>query len=476
MVSFPWLPIGHTLANGAAIGRVLCEGTMYQVVERRGGGSILLVDADCEAADHLIAALAERAIPVNYPGRDLLAASASPDATPTCVGDIPLRQQALSASEALQLASALSRLAKQSPKALWSKSLFLPGEDLCLPFDEGTNEDRKRLAIALLSGGAEDVSLTPVRISILNPWLTVEEVVDALLRMGFPTGLTDSEPGYNRRQVWPAKKMGSTTQGEGNRSKRSSGAGADQNPMVEFDLPGQPALERFMREYVVEHFMDKKRYEAMGVLPPGGVLLWGPPGSGKTFAVQELAKYLGWPLFEVSMGVVGSQFIHRTSHNLRKLFNDAAERAPSLVVIDEVDAIIGERSGYSHDHKIEEISEMLRLVEGESARGIVVFGTTNRRNAIDPAFLRKGRFDHVLEVSYPVEEDVRSALERLLADRPTVAGLGVTGAATKLAGRPMSDVAWVVNEAARLAVRASKDAIDDISLYGAIARSNTSSR
>lgn len=122
----------------------------------------------------------------------------------------------------------------------------------------------------------------------------------------------------------------------------------------------------------------------------------------------------------------------------------------------------------SHDHKVEEVAELLKLVEAAAANGITVVATTNRKEAIDRAFLRKGRFDHVVEVSYPGDEEVVALLETLVPERPHVPGLGLRTAAQRLAGKPLSDIAWVVNEAARLAVKSSKDAIDDICLFGAI--------
>jgi SpoVK/Ycf46/Vps4 family AAA+-type ATPase len=140
------------------------------------------------------------------------------------------------------------------------------------------------------------------------------------------------------------------------------------------------------------------------------------------------------------------------------------------VVIDEVDAVAGSRGPSLHSHVVEEVSELLKLVDSAADSRVVVIATTNRIDAVDPAFLRKGRFDHVLEVGYPGTEDVLAALEALTAARPCAGGLGLTTAAARLAGRPLSDVAWVVNEAARLAAKSSKDAIDDICLFGAISR------
>jgi cell division protease FtsH len=124
----------------------------------------------------------------------------------------------------------------------------------------------------------------------------------------------------------------------------------------------------------------------------------------------------------------------------------------------------------THDYKVEEVTELLRLVETASENGILVLATTNRRDALDIAMLRKGRFDHAVEIGYPTAEEVLSALESLVNDRPHQDLPNLNQLAVKLAGRPMSDIAWVINEASRLAARAKKAAIDEIDLFSALKR------
>lgn len=432
---FPWLPIGHALPDGTDIGRLISEGPGYQIAcSRMGGRTVLLLEEDTEAARRLAAEAGEAVMRAAFLGRRLLALAASADAAPVRVTDMPARPGSLTVPEAASLSEGLAEMAQNHPRALWAEAIFLPDLDLCLPIEDGDDEDRRSLGMRLLTGGVEDATLSPKQAMRFNPWFTEAEIADFL-------------------------------QGFGVEAPR-----APKLPDTPFRLPGRPELEAFFRDYVIDHHRQRERYAAMGVAPPNGILLYGPPGSGKTFAVRALATYLGWPVFELGLGNVGSPYIHQTSRQLHALFEAAGGAAPSIVVVDEVDALAATRAAGTQSHKIEEISELLKLVEGAAANGITVVATTNRREAIDPAFLRKGRFDHVFEVGYPGEAEVLAALEALIAERPHVPGLGLAAAAGRLAGRPMSDAAWAVNEAARLAVKSGKDAIDDICLFGAVAK------
>ena len=138
-----------------------------------------------------------------------------------------------------------------------------------------------------------------------------------------------------------------------------------------------------------------------------------------------------------------------------------------MVLLEELDAL-GRTRAEGHGASAEEVNTLLRLVEAAPDRRLLVVGTTNRPDAIDPALRRRGRFDLLEIMDFPDEHGVADMLRALLRDRPHAPSLDLQRAARTLARRPVSDAVWVVNEAARLAVRGGRDAIDDLVLARAL--------
>jgi cell division protease FtsH len=140
-------------------------------------------------------------------------------------------------------------------------------------------------------------------------------------------------------------------------------------------------------------------------------------------------------------------------------------------VIDEMESFLSDREqgGGAGGHRVEEVAEFLRRIPEAVKGGVLIIGMTNRIEMIDPAILRRGRFDHVISVAMPTEDEVRALLESLVAKLPTAPGLQLGPVASRLAGRPLSDAAFVVREAGRLAARAGKGHVDQDALDRAIA-------
>ena len=228
-----------------------------------------------------------------------------------------------------------------------------------------------------------------------------------------------------------------------------------------FSLPGRTELERFFRERIIDVIDREEDYRRMGIPFPGPTLLVGPPGCGKTFAVERLVEYLGWPSYVVNADSVASSYLHETSRLISRLFSEAMADAPCVIVMDELEAYLSERASTSHQYHVEEMAEFLRLIPQLPEHRVLLFGMTNVPERIDKAIMRKGRFDHVIEVGMPSQLELVSLLKSLLADVPVQHGLDLERVAARLKGRPISDVVYVVREAGRLAVVLGEERITD---------------
>jgi SpoVK/Ycf46/Vps4 family AAA+-type ATPase len=229
-------------------------------------------------------------------------------------------------------------------------------------------------------------------------------------------------------------------------------------------------LEDFFNEHVVDIILHKERYKALGVGFPSAVVLHGPPGCGKTFAVEQLVEYLGWPSFQIDASSVASPYIHETSKKVAEVFDKAMQNAPSVLVIDEMEAFLADREsggGGSH-HRVEEVAEFLRRIPEAAKNEVLIVAMTNRIEMIDSAIMRRGRFDHVIKVDYASAEEVSALLDKLLDTLPKDKSVDPAPLAKKLEGRPLSDVAFVVREGARLAARAGEDRLGQEFLLAAL--------
>ena len=243
---------------------------------------------------------------------------------------------------------------------------------------------------------------------------------------------------------------------------------ADHVDAAIFELPGREELAYFFNEHVVDIVQNRERYKSLGIEFPSAVVLHGPPGCGKTFAVDRLIDFLGWPSFQIDASSVASPYIHETSKKVAEVFDKAMQSAPSVLVIDEMEAFLADREMGSGHHRVEEVAEFLRRIPEAAKNDVLIIAMTNRVDMIDPAILRRGRFDHVIKVDYANEAEVTSLLDKLLAGLPKEKDVDPLPLARDLAGRPLSDVAFVVREGARLAARAGKSTLDQESLLTAL--------
>ena len=245
--------------------------------------------------------------------------------------------------------------------------------------------------------------------------------------------------------------------------EQTSGKDADSSGDKEpFQLTGRPDLERFFKDHILDVIENEEAYKRMGITFPGATILYGPPGCGKTFAVDRLSDYLGWPRFDIEAGTVASPYIHDTSKKIAEVFGEAIKCAPSILVIDEMEAFLTNRSvSSSGNHHVEEVAEFLRRIPEAIEKHVLIFAMTNMIDSIDPAILRRGRFDHIIEVKMATAEEITELLKKMFTNLPIAIDVNANGIAEKLSGHPLSDVSYLLKEAGRTAVKENKDTIDN---------------
>ena len=237
-----------------------------------------------------------------------------------------------------------------------------------------------------------------------------------------------------------------------------------------FTLPGRPELEQFFNEHIIDFIQNKERYQLLGVNFPGAIILYGPPGSGKTFAVDKLVEFLDWPSYRVEASSVASPYIHETSKKIADIFETALQNSPSVLVIDEMEAFLSERDAGAGKHTVEEIAEFLRRIPEATQNDVLIIAMTNKLDMIDPAILRRGRFDHIVNVDYASREEIEAIIKDSFSKIPTEENLEIDNILEKLKQRPISDIAFFTKESARIAALNGKEKIDQESLNQALSK------
>jgi len=195
-----------------------------------------------------------------------------------------------------------------------------------------------------------------------------------------------------------------------------------------------------------------------GVRPPRGILLYGPPGTGKTLLARALASQSGINFVSVKGPALLTKYVGESERAVRDLFKRARQCAPCVLLFDEIDALAPPRGGAGDEGHVAArvVAQLLTELDGiEDLEGVLVVGTTNRRDMVDPALLRPGRFDLLLEVSLP-DADARAAIFRVhLSGKPIAAGVDVPDLAVRTSGFSGAAIASACRRAALMAVRRS---------------------
>ena len=202
-----------------------------------------------------------------------------------------------------------------------------------------------------------------------------------------------------------------------------------------FSLPGQTELEKFINENFIDYIKNPKKYQRYNLNMLEPIMFYGAPGTGKTYAANAIAKFLGWNLFTID----ASQYEQYTSGSAKKIneiFNKAKDSAPSIVFIDEADSMFVKRRSNSNN---EGISQFLRSISDTAKDRVLVIAATNRIDDMDEAILRNGRFSHKIEITYADSNSVIAVMNEYLKDKPVSHEISLIKAATKLSGHPLCD-------------------------------------
>jgi cell division protease FtsH len=227
---------------------------------------------------------------------------------------------------------------------------------------------------------------------------------------------------------------------------------------------------------VVDFLKNPKKYQRLGGRIPKGVLLVGPPGTGKTLLARAVAGEADVPFFFLSGSEFVEMFVGVGASRVRDLFEQAKEKAPCIVFIDELDAIGKTRAGNTgflsgHDEREQTLNQLLAEMDGfDSSKGVIIMAATNRPEVLDAALLRAGRFDRQVVVDKP---DVRGREAILIVHARNVklaASVDLHVLAARTPGMAGADLANIINEAALLAARKGKDAVDMADLEEAVDR------
>lgn len=438
MTSAKVLRRGYLLDNQCVIQKVLCHGIQWYIYKTNHAGNVLVVHESLVTrwrSQNLISDDVFHPVMIDgephafYHEKDKLLISS------VQLGPYPFDNLTAEA-----FASALKETREILPQISFADALFIERLSRLLPtYESSENIDDRKILGKWITSGVDIAFEHSERLAALLSWMSAEQLEKIGILAGFES-FSFEESAVNS----PITFEKTITSNEGVVLQK-------EDPFV---LAGRLVLEKFFNERIIHVIRNLPRYQKMGISFPGAMILHGPPGCGKTYAIDRLVEYLGWPCYRIDSESIGSPYIHDTSKKIAQVFTEAFENAPALVVIDEMEAYLSTRSESAGNgtHHNEEVAEFLRKIPEAIDKKVLIIGMTNMLSIIDPAILRRGRFDHIIEVQMPTKEEVTLLLESLLSKLPTEANIDISVLAEKLAGRSMADAAYVVKEAGRLAV------------------------
>ncbi len=218
-------------------------------------------------------------------------------------------------------------------------------------------------------------------------------------------------------------------------------------------IAGMAELKAQLKLDVIDALHNPELYEKYGLTIPNGMLLYGPPGCGKTFFAKHFAEEVGFNFILATPSTLKSRFINATQENIAKMFEEAEKNAPTIIFIDEINELLPSRDGNSHEMSKSAVNEMLAQMDRTGEKGIFLIGATNYPDMIEPAMLRAGRLDKKIYLPPPDFEARKAMFEMYLKNRPLDFGIDYDNLSTLTANYVSADIEFLVNEASRFALK-----------------------
>lgn len=219
-------------------------------------------------------------------------------------------------------------------------------------------------------------------------------------------------------------------------------------------IAGMQELKDTIKLDVIDALNEKEKYAEYGLTIPNGILLYGPPGCGKTFFAERMAEEIGFNFYQLKPSDIQSKWVNATQENIKNIFDEARKNAPSIIFIDELDAVVPNRNNSNINHmNTSAVNEFLAQMNNCGEDGIFIIGATNRPNSIDPAILRAGRLDKTIYLPPPDFEARELMFKLYLEKRPREIGLDFSELAKATEYYVSSDIKFLCDEAARKALK-----------------------
>lgn len=219
------------------------------------------------------------------------------------------------------------------------------------------------------------------------------------------------------------------------------------------DVAGLDEIKKRLQEDVIDVLSDSEGAKEYGINIPNGMLLYGPPGCGKTFVAEKFAEQAAYNYQYVMSSDLASTYLHGSQEKIAALFDEARKNAPTILCFDEFDALVPCRDNVNNAGQSAEVNEFLSQLNNCGKDGVFVIATTNRPDKIDPAILRTGRIDYMVYVPTPDEAARKEMFRLILKRKPVSADVDYDYLAAKTKGYLTSDISAIVNDAARIAFR-----------------------